>query len=60
MSVTNKQKGNERDKKAKGWYWQNNNFGRDAPQGAGGGGGWGGYSGAELTGMIEGFRGFFG
>ena len=23
-------------------------------------GGWGGYSGAELTGMIEGFRGFFG
>ena len=38
MSVINKKKGNERGKKAKGLYWQNNNFARAAPLGGGGGG----------------------
>ena len=60
MSVTNKQKGNGRDKKAKGWYWQNNNFGRAAAQGAGGGGGGGGASGGEVTGGTKGVWGVLG
>ena len=47
-------KGTTGAKKAKGLYWQKNNFGRAAPRG-----GRGGYSGAPLTGMIGGFRGFF-
>ena len=33
MSVINNEKGKERDKKAKGLYWQNNNFGRAASRG---------------------------
>ena len=33
--LISKQKRNERDKKAKGLYWQNNNFARAARQGGG-------------------------
>ena len=52
MSVINKKKGNERGKKAKGLYWQNNNFVRAAPLEGGGG-----VLGFQVTGMIEGFFG---
>ena len=49
LSVINKQKSNERGKKAKGLYWQNN-LARAATQG-------GKYSRFQVTGMIEGFFG---
>ena len=49
LSIIDKRKGNERGKKVKGLYWQNN-LARAATQG-------GEYSRFQVTGMIEGFFG---